>query len=820
MPLPYSACIHELYVKPQFGGVYRAIYFPGFSKRCFYAMMKKTPGEGISMITEHQKVFKLDTAHTSYILRITDHGQPEHIYYGRRLPQADVETLCIKNTVTLGSTVDYAPGYCLDSQLLEYSGIGKGDYRHSPLECILPDGSFTTDLVYQSHEILEDAYRSDCGLPFAQGKARTLCLRFADRKYKDLILTLNYTVFADCDVIARNAELHNGTDGTVTVRKFLSAMVDLPEAEYSLLTLNGSWAKEAHIQDAPIGCGIHVNDSTVGASSNRHNPAFLLKRLGADERQGEVIGCNLLYSGNHYSAVERTHQDTLRVAWGISPHCFNWRLGPGECFVTPLAVMSYSGSGINGFAANMHDFVNSHIIPEKFRFVERPVVLNNWEATFFDFNRTKILTMAKQAAALGVEMFVLDDGWFGKRDNDRAGLGDWVVNTKKLPGGLGSLAKAINEMGLRFGLWFEPECVNPDSDLYRAHPDWAIQIPGREPSLGRNQLTLDLTRAEVRDYIVEAVDKILCSANIEYVKWDYNRHMSDVYSASLSDQGEFFHRYILGLYEVLRRIFREKHPDVLLESCSSGGNRFDLGMLCFSPQVWTSDDTDAAERLDIQRGMYCFYPPSAISCHVSMCPNQQTLRTVPLSTRFHVAAFGVLGYELDFGELTPEERRQIRQQIAFYKAHRRVLQFGRFDRYFPKAGQRESWQASGQGEILAAIYNLSYHAIPARDTLRLLQARDGRRYRVESVKRQVRLGQFGGLVKHVLPVKLSADGPVLRFADRHFAMQDGQEVYECSGEALQAGIGLAMQYSGTGYSKALRLQGDWGSTLYVAREVE
>ena len=415
-------------------------------------------------------------------------------------------------------------------------------------------------------------------------------------------------------------------------------------------------------------------------------------------------------------------------------------------------------------------------------------------------------------------MFVLDDGWFGKRNSDNAGLGDWVVNKKKLPGGLRKLAKDINAMGLRFGLWFEPECVNPDSDLYRAHPDWVIHVPGREPSLGRNQLTLDLTRADVRDYIVTAVDKILRHANIEYVKWDYNRHISDAFGSLVVNQGEFFHRYILGLYEVLRRIFVEKHPNILLESCSSGGNRFDLGMLCFSPQVWTSDDTDAAERMDIQRGMYCFYPPSSISCHVSMCPNAQTLRTAPLSTRFNVAAFGVMGYELDFGELTPEERRQIKDQIAFYKKHRQTFQFGRFSRYFPKPGQRESWQMAGDKEIIASIYNLSYHAIPPRDTLRILQAKPGKIYRMKSVEQKLRIGQFGNLIKHVSPIHLKADGAVVRFADRHFSMKDGAESYTCCGETLRAGVNLAMQYSGTGYSADLRILGDFGSSMYLATE--
>lgn len=770
------------------------------------------------MIEEKKKVFHLNTKHTSYIFAISSQGQPVHIYYGSRLPRADVEALRLKNNITLGSTVDYAPGYCLDSELLEYSGIGKGDYRHTPLECMLPDGSFTTDFVYEGHRITEGTYESDCGLPFAQGGSQTLTVWLRDKKYRSLRLFLHYTVFFDCDVIARNVEIHNGENGEVAIRKVMSLMLDLPESDYSLLTLNGSWAKEAHIQEGPVGYGIHINDSTVGASSNRHNPAFLLKHRGADEEQGRVMGFNLLYSGNHYSAVEKTHQDTLRLMLGINPHCFLWKLGAGERFVTPQAVMTFSDKGINGMAANFHDFVNRHIIPKNFRNVQRPVVLNNWEATFFDFDRSKILKMAKQASQLGVEMFVLDDGWFGKRNSDKAGLGDWVVNKKKLPGGLRRLARDINGLGLRFGLWFEPECVNPDSELYRRHPDWAIQIPGREPSLGRNQLTLDLTREDVRDYIVESVDKILRQANIEYVKWDYNRHISDAFGSQLSNQGEFFHRYILGLYEVLRRIFLEKHPRVLLESCSSGGNRFDLGMLCFSPQVWTSDDTDARERLEIQRGMYCFYPPSSISCHVSMCPHQQTLRDTPLSTRFNVAAFGVLGYELDFGELTPEERRQIKSQIEFYKKHRQTFQFGRFSRYFPKPGQRESWQMAGSGEIVAAIFTLSYGAIPARDTLRLLSAKPGKIYRLKAVPQKLRIGRFGGLIKHVTPVRLKADGPVLRFADRHFSMPDGAEEYSCCGETLRAGVNLAMQYSGTGYSPELRILGDWGSSLYVAEE--
>ncbi len=777
------------------------------------------------MITVEKNTFQLDTNSTSYIFEITSKGHLEHIYYGQKLPQADADALRLKNNIILGSTVDYdneTPGYSLDTLPQEYSGIGKGDFRHSPIELILPDGSFVTDFVYQSHTIAPIPFTSDCGLPFAIGNGETLSITLGDKKYPSLGLILHYTVFAECNVICRTAELINQSDGDIFLRKFMSFMVDLPRADYTLLTLDGGWAKEAHIHERPISYGILVNDSTTGGSSNRHNPAFLLKAKGTDEHHGEAIGFNLIYSGNHYSAVEMGNHDTLRVMSGINPHCFLWKLKTGERFVTPQAVLSYSNSGINNLSAHMHDFVNAHIIREGFQNSPRPIVLNNWEATFFHFNRRKILALARKAKTLGVEMFVLDDGWFGSkkspRNNDHAGLGDWAVNRKKLPGGIRSLSKAIHKMNMQFGLWFEPECVNEDSDLYRAHPDWAIQVPGRVPGYGRNQFVLDLTRPEVRDYIVDAVDKVLSSARIEYVKWDYNRHISDMYSTSLRNQGEFFHRYILGLYEILRRIFVEKHPHLLLESCSSGGNRFDLGMLCYSPQIWTSDDTDALERLDIQRGVFTFYPPSTVSNHVSMTPNQQTLRSAPLSTRFQVAAFGVLGYEVDFGGLTPEECRQIKDQIAFYKSHRSTLQYGRFARYFPKEGERESWQITGEGEIIAAIYNLTYHTSPGRDVLRILSAQSGKGYTMKTVRSKLRIGRFGSLIKHISPVAIRSDGALMRFVDRHFALIDGEESYTCSGEALQSGIPLAMQYSGTGYNPTIRVTGDCGSTMYTVTE--
>jgi len=775
------------------------------------------------MITynEEKKLFKLDTSSTSYIFKIGRYGHPEHIYYGKKLHDGDFTALELKNDIMLGSSVDYcegADGYSLDNILLEYSGIGKGDYRHSPIELIMPDGSFVCDFVFRDYKIEKGGYRAE-ELPTAEGGDETLSLVLCDKKYPGITLTLHYTVFGDCDVIARNAVLGNTEEKEIYIRKLMSFSLDFPTSGYDMITLNGSWAKEAHVSRRKVAPGLLVNDSTTGASSNRHNPGFLLAACGSDEEHGAVYGFNLVYSGNHYSAVECGPFNTVRIMSGINPHCFLWRLKCGESFETPQAVMSYSDGGTNGFSDRMHRFVNSHIVRGKYKLSERPIVINNWEATFFNFNRRKILALAGRAKKLGIEMLVLDDGWFGKRNSDTCGLGDWTVNKKKLPGGITGLCKKINSMGLRFGLWFEPECVNEDSELYRAHPDWAIKVSGRAPGLGRNQLILDLTRKEVREYIVEAVDAVLSSCNVEYVKWDYNRHISDAFSPSLKMQGEFSHRYILGLYEILGELFHKRHPEILLESCSSGGNRFDLGMLCYSPQIWTSDNTDPIERLDIQGGIYLLYPPSTVSNHVSMAPHQQTLRETALSTRFNVAAFGVLGYELDFSELTPEESWEIKEQVAFYKAHRRTFQFGRL-RCVPmqKEGQI-SWQTGDENESVAGVFQRIAKACPPRDNLRIVGLDASTEYTVSSVRQYARIRRFGTLIKHILPFPLRADGFILRTADKYYALTDGAEEYRAYGDALSAGINLAMQYEGTGYAPSLRLYGDFGSGLYIVNKI-
>jgi len=772
------------------------------------------------MISEKDKLFRLDTDHASYWLRVTKFGHLEHLHYGERLAEQDPEGLAIKRIAMFGSSVLYDesdPAYCLDTMPLEWSGVGRGDYRHSPAELKMPDGSFASDFVYQSHRIIPGPVPMDT-LPNAYGEVSdcdTLEFMLADTS-NAVELLLYYTVYPETDVIARRAVLVNHSDNPLVIRRLMSMMVDLPDLGFNLVTFDGGWIREAHKHARPVQYGMYVNESITGASSNRHNPGFLLAEAEAGEDHGRVYGFNLVYSGNHYGAVERSSQDIVRVNLGISPHCFEWTLGKDERFETPEAVMTFSGSGFGGISTHFHDFVNRHIVRGDWKDKERPVLINNWEAHFFKFNQGKLLRLARRAKRLGVELFVLDDGWFGKRDSDTCSLGDYTVNRRKLPGGLPRFAQRIRRMGLDFGLWFEPEMVNPDSDLYRAHPEWALTTPGKKPALGRNQLVLDLCNPAVRDYIVDNITRILDEANISYVKWDMNRHISDAYSPLLANQGEFYHRYILGLYDVLSRIFRPR-PHILLESCSSGGNRFDLGMLCFSPQVWSSDDTDPIERLEIQGGLSHLYPLSSMGAHVSEAPHQQTLRNTQLSTRFNVSCFGCLGYELDLKYLTHVEKKEVREQIAFYKAHRRTFQYGRFTRLPSRKRNKVHWQVSAQdnSEAVAGFFQTQAVAAEGYDFLPLTGFSPDSRYTVATRPQTIPIRRFGGLVKHILPVTLDPEGFIVRTANKFYPLPDCVERYECNGDMLNAGVRLNNQFIGSYYNPHIRLLGDFGSSLYT-----
>ena len=767
-------------------------------------------------------VFYLSTQNTSYIFRISKFGHLEHIHYGEKLPVCDAEPLAVKHDIQLGSSVLYDEAddnYCLDNLCLEWSGVGRGDFRQTPIEAKMPDGSFASDFVYESHEIKKGCVPMSA-LPNAyddEDEAETLIITVKERE-REVYIKLYYTVFPSSDVIARRSELINRAEGEISLRRFMSMSIDMPDRGFVMHSFDGGWIKETHRHTRSVEYGMYVNSSTTGSSSNRHNPGFLLSEKQTGEDYGRAWGFNLVYSGNHFGMVEKSNHDLVRVQLGINPHCFDWTLRPGESFEAPEAVMSYSGSGFNGLSRNFHSFVNGNIVRGSWKNIERPVLINNWEACFFKFTRGKLLKLARRAKDLGVELFVLDDGWFGERNSDRAGLGDYDVNLRKLPGGLGEFAEKINAMGMKFGLWFEPESVNVDSKLYREHPDWAIKPLKGKPSYGRNQLLLDLSRSEVRDYIVNSVGGILDSANIEYVKWDMNRHMSDACSKSLENQGEFYHRYILGLYEILDRIFAPR-PHILLESCSSGGNRFDLGMLCYSPQIWASDDTDPIERLSIQGGLSYLYPQSTMGAHVSAAPHQQTLRNTQLSTRFNVAAFGVLGYELDLKYLSLMERREVKEQIAFYKKHRKTLQFGRFYRFDERKANKLHWQISGEKEHIAGHFQTLSTASEGYDELPLKGLEPEKTYRIKSKDQRIFIKRLGGLVKHVMPIELDPEGFILRTADKVYAMPDGKEDYTAKGSVLMAGLKLNNQFLGTGYNGKLHILGDYGSILYEIEEL-
>ena len=785
------------------------------------------------MIVFDENIYRLSTSNTSYWFRITKFGHLEHLYYGGLLPDdQDVGPMMLKRTAFIGSSILYDKTdetYSLDKLCLEWSGIGKGDYRNTPAEIKMPDGSYTTDFTYQSHRIIKGSTSMET-LPSSYGgenDCETLEITMQDES-NDVRLLLCYTVYPAVNVITRRAVLANGNKTKLTIRKLMSLTVDLLVGTYRIVTFDGGWIKEGHMHERPVSYGLHVNSSTTGDSSHRHNPGFLLAAPDAAEMSGCVYGFNLVYSGNHYGAVELSNHDIVRVQTGINPHCFEWDLGEGEEFETPEALMSYSGDGFNGLSQNFHDFINSHLVRGDWKGKERPIVLNNWEAHFFRFTRGKLLRLARRASAAGVEMFVLDDGWFGNRDNDSAGLGDYNVNRKKLPRGLSEFSRRINKLGMKFGLWFEPEMVNEDSDLYRAHPEYALKTPGKLPALGRNQLVLDLCNPKVRDYIVENVTKILDTSNIDYVKWDYNRHISDAYSPCIGDQGRFFHSYTMGLYEVLDRIFTPR-PHILFESCSSGGNRFDAGMLCYSQQIWTSDDTDPIERLKIQGGLSHLYPLSAMGAHVSEAPHQQTLRQTPLATRFNVAAFGCLGYELDMKYLTREELKEVKDQISFYKKHRRTFQYGRFWRGLPQKENKVVWHCIDKKSdgipcppdtprpCLAVSGFFQTLSTPSEgyDRLCVKGLDPGSKYIVTTRPQRLFVKRFGGLVKHILPLTLNPEGIIMRTINKYYSLTDCVESYTAYGAALSGGILLNNQFTGSHYNKETRLLGDFGSNLYV-----
>lgn len=633
-------------------------------------------------VNASNRLFHLQTKHTSYVFHVIEDGSLGQLYYGPKIPfKDDYANLNTREEHDCTNThTDEDVEFQAELLKQEYAGLGKGDYRYPAFQITYPNGSRTSEFQYRDYE-LKDGKARLTGLPstFADDSndSQTLTVKLADG---DLELQLHYTIFADEDVIVRSTTFINHGK-TVFLNRALSAQLDLPDANYDFIQFAGSWSRERHLHRSHLRPGTQSISSLRTASSHQENPFFMLARPHTDNNQGAVFGFNFVYSGNFLDSVEVDQFDTTRVLIGINPDEFGWKLNSGDSFQTPEVIFSYTDNGFNALSQQLGAFYAQHLINPHFAHQERPILINNWEATFMDFTEDKLMPIVERAKELGIEMFVLDDGWFGHRDDDRSSLGDWFVDEKKFNHGIAGFAKRVHDLDMKFGLWFEPEMISIDSKLYQTHPEWMIKTPGRGQTPGRHQFVLDMSRKEVVDYLFELMSHIIQDAKLDYIKWDMNRNITEMYGADLpaDQQLEFSHRYILGVYDLYDRLTKA-FPDVLFESCASGGGRFDLGMMYYAPQAWCSDDTDAIERIKIQDGTSYGYTPSMWGAHVSAVPNDQVGRLTSIDTRAKVAYFGAFGYELDVTELSDEEQATIKQQVAFYKQYRKLFQFGTFYR--------------------------------------------------------------------------------------------------------------------------------------------
>jgi alpha-galactosidase len=806
------------------------------------------------MISRKKDLFIIDTRDTTYSFRIMSSGHLEHLYYGRRINLSEGCAPLTEKVAFLGGTqIAYSkefPQVGLENLCLEMSSYGKGDIREPFIEITHSDGSSTCDFLFREARLFDrkEALRTlpsaclepsdTCDTDRADktdkgngkvpdggtdpGSCCSLEIELYDKNYS-IALIMVYSVFEESNVITRSARVINGSGKDLLLERIMSSQLDFDNSDYKLSTFHGAWAREMNRYDLPARPGILVNDTKAGTSSNRSNPFFMVSGRDTTEDNGDCYAFNLIYSGDHYAACEVGCMGKLHVVQGIQPAGFGFVLKPGEAFEAPEAVLTYSDKGCTGMSHNMHHFVRNHIVRGEWKRRERPVLINSWEANYFKFSEGKLLKLAKAAKEAGIELFVLDDGWFGKRNDDTSSLGDWYENKDKLSKGLKGLADKISSLGMAFGIWVEPEMMNEDSECFRRHPDWAVRIPGAEPSTGRNQMILDLTREEVCEFIIEEMSRVFSGADISYVKWDMNRIFSDRYSPSLEPgrQKEFGHRYILGLYRVLDALTK-RFPKILFESCASGGNRFDLGMLCYMPQIWASDNTDAVCRAKLQTGCSYGYPMSVIGAHVSGCPNHQTLRTTSLDTRFEVAAFGLLGYELNIAELSSEERKLIREQVAFYKEHRKTLQFGDFYRIKSTEDGIYQWLSVAPDKREALGLYLQKEVTPNSvfGSFRTKGLDGGRRYHFTNRRRTFNIKEFGDLINMISPIHIKKDSLLHNMIAKVKKMPG--EIEDCTayGDVFNhAGVKLKQGFGGAGYNEEVRLFQDYASRMYLWKEV-
>ena len=690
------------------------------------------------------KTLTLLTKNTMYQMKVDDRGVLEHTYYGKKMEYMDMHYYveCIDGAsfspYPVNDKTDDRYSYNHISQELSTSGVG--DFRISAIGLRNTDGSYGCEPRFVSAEIRDGKYSLN-GLPAFYGdEAQTLVVTLKDTVY-DIYFHLYYGVFEEYDLITRSVVVENKTNASIKLEKALSLTLDMPYGSYDMLYFHGRHTRERILERTRIKHARTTVASVRGASSHMHNPFVVIADKNANEDYGSAWGIALVYSGNFEITAEKNLQEKTRVVAGINTENFNYEVPAGESFTAPEVAMVYSANGFANMSNCFHKAIRNNLCRGKFKNAQRPVLINNWEGTYFDFNADKLVSMAHEAAKMGVELFVMDDGWFGKRDNDRCALGDWTPNEEKLQGTLKSLAERINAEGMKFGIWFEPECISPDSDLYRAHPDYALAMPNRTPQQSRHQYVIDMSRKEVRDNIYNQLAKVLSSANISYVKWDFNRHLTDVYSVELpaEKQGEVYHRYMLGVYELLERIVTS-FPNVLFESCSGGGGRFDCGMLYYMPQVWTSDNSDAIDRLKIQYGTSFAYPVSTMGAHVSVCPNHQNARITPLKTRGNVAYFGTYGLELDVTKMTDDEKAEIARQIVEFKKHYELIQRGDYYRLISPYPEEESlfcaWEVvkPDGSEALACAVRYESDACTAPEFLKLKGLCENKWYTVNDSK--------------------------------------------------------------------------------------
>ena len=632
---------------------------------------------------DDKKLFQLNTEKTTYVIGLSPEGYVGHVYYGPLLHgEPDLYPLRMDEPPFTPSVNKREKSSFLDRFPMEYPTGGIGDYRESCLNVRNAQGRMGCEIHFDSYEIFKGKRKME-GLPASFGteeEVETLEITCKD-PILGLVVVLSYSVFEKENVITRSVCVKNEGSETLKVEKIYSACLDMDNEDFEMISLHGSWARERHIQQGALRYGKQLVSSGKGESSHQEHPFVAMVTPGTDQERGEVYAMHFVYSGNFIGQVERCQFDTVRMVMGINPDEFCWNLKAGDEFQAPEVVMVYSAEGLGEMTRSYHAFYRRHMIRSPYNHKKRPILINNWEATYFDFDTDKLLDIAREAKKDGIEMLVMDDGWFGKRNKDDSSLGDWVVNEEKIKGGLPALAERIHGLGLKFGLWVEPEMINEDSDLYREHPDWALKIPGRAMNRSRHQLNLDITRKEVRDHVMNQIFSVLDACKVDYVKWDMNRSVDNVFSAALPRecQGEVYHRYVLAVYEMMESLV-QRYPDLLFEGCSGGGGRFEAGMLYYSPQIWCSDNTDAIDRLKIQYGTSFGYPISAMGSHVSVCPNHQSGRITPFETRGIVASAGTFGYELDLMKMSEEEKKIAREQILKYKEMEHLVQTGDYYR--------------------------------------------------------------------------------------------------------------------------------------------